>query len=854
MCRGLLYVLSAVCCTVFLLAAAPPQSAGGDQLVRAQSGEYTLRLPAAWKTEVTGNGLEAEAGGGRGSVRLRRIQKVSDSSLSLFVTGMTKTTNQAWKDVTSEDDKATVGGSQALIRVFHGANENGARAVRRVVCFNPVPSDPGDHTYVFVFDVPERDYPGMLPVIQRMEQSFRVGSDNPAPPFTGPPAPPAATARPAPAPAPPAPSAGGDQLVRAQGGEYTLRLPAAWKTEVSKGGVDASGDGISMVLSTSTEQAGIAYSGVYTMQNWKDATSEDDTAIIGGNPRPALIRVFHGAGKDGVRSVRRVVVFDHVPFDPGKRFYFFQFELRERDYARSLPVIQRIEQSFRWVSNGPEPTAPSPAPQPAAAARPAPAPAAPAQSASGDQLVRAQGGEYTLRLPAAWKTTVSGSLLEANGDRIWVKLRFSEKERDLNQFMNVFTKGVGDLLKNPTSEDGQATIGGSQALIRVFHGAGDHGARVVRRIVVFNPVPPDPGDHTYLLMSDLAERDYAGSLPLIQRIEQSFRVGSNHPAPPTSSPAPAPAGATAARHLDPYVAPNRLYALYKPADWKVTEATGDGTFAITITSPDRAQVNLLWMRASRPNLLRFMATCRGGLAQTYPGASYSDIHVSRDGTRGMATLTYPLGNLQAQGRAYFEATATGATMQEYAAPEKQLAAQRPVLLNVMASVSFIQPPRDPNGKAGEAAPVQVALVERHAPDGSLSLSMPEDWSFQAGRGHVIAGKPGGGLGFIFTSFSGNPMRIMANATIAQGVIASPYRRPSQTLPLILRGFGHRDIALLSTAEDRATVGECAGSLRGGSCEAETCWPSGPPRTAWNVSVASKWSTPGPAPWDSGPAS
>ena len=416
----------------------------------------------------------------------------------------------------------------------------------------------------------------------------------------------------------PVQSAGGDRLVRAKDGDFTLRLPAAWRTEVNPGGVDAFGDGISMLLSASTQQGGIAYSGAYTMRNWKGVSSEDDTAIIGDSPKPAPIRVFHGAGNDGIRAVRRVVVFHGVRADAG-----------------------------------PAHPASSPVPQPAAATRPA----------------------------------------------------------------------------------------------------------------------------------------------------------------------PAPAGAAAASQLEPYVAPNRLYALYKPADWKVTEVTGDGTFAITVTSPDRAQVNLTWMRASRPNLLRFMATCRGGLAQTYPGASYSDIRVSRDGTRGVATLTYPLGNLRAQGRVYFEATATGATMQEYAAPEKQLAALRPVLLNVMASVSFIKPPRDASGKAGAAAPVRVTLVARHAPDGSLSLSMPEDWSFQAGRGHVIAGKPGGGLGFIFTAFSGNPMRIMAKATIAQGVIASPYRRPSQTLPLILQGFGHRNITVLSTAEDRATVGQCASFGRGG-CEAE----------------------------------
>ena len=98
--------------------------------------------------------------------------------------------------------------------------------------------------------------------------------------------------------------AGGDQLVRVKDGDFTLRLPASWKTEVNQGGVDAFGDGISMLLSASTQQGGIAYSGAYTMRNWKGVSSEDDTAIIGDSPKPAPIRVFHGAG-NGILTIAR---------------------------------------------------------------------------------------------------------------------------------------------------------------------------------------------------------------------------------------------------------------------------------------------------------------------------------------------------------------------------------------------------------------------------------------------------------------------------------------------------------------------------------------------------------------------
>ncbi|MBZ5725260.1 MAG: hypothetical protein LAP87_09710 [Acidobacteriia bacterium] len=451
--------------------------------------------------------------------------------------------------------------------------------------------------------------------------------------------------------------------------------------------------------------------------------------------------------------------------------------------------------------------------------------AAPAQPAGGDQLVRTKGGEFTFRVPAAWKILAGANEVEAAGDRIWMKLHYGKLFMSIRSSIGDLTESIEQDWKNVTSEDDKADMGGNQALIRVFHGVNQDGVRTVRRAALFNPMP-DPGNHGCIFLFDVAERDYARSLPLIQRIEQSFRVGGNNPTPPPpgparqpaveTRPAPAPGGTGAASRIEPYVAPNRLFALYKPTDWTVTQAASEGVLGVTVTSPDRrSQVNLLWMRASRPNLVRFMVTCRSALAQTYPGAAYSQIFVSRDGTRGTATVTYTLGNLRAQGRVYFEAGENGATMQEYAAPETLLAVERPLLLNVLASVAFIRAPR--GGAAGQAAPVQIPLVERQAPDGSLSLKMPADWNFLAAQGRVIAGQPGGGMGFIFTSFSGNPM--LAQATIAQGVIASPYRRPAQTLPVILLGFGHRNPVITSAAADRATMGECGAYLRGG-CEAE----------------------------------
>jgi hypothetical protein len=262
---------------------------------------------------------------------------------------------------------------------------------------------------------------------------------------------------------------------------------------------------------------------------------------------------------------------------------------------------------------------------------------------------------------------------------------------------------------------------------------------------------------------------------------------------------------TSANRLQPYVAPIKLFALSKPADWIVTPVAGADSYSINVASPDRkSQVNLLWIRASQPDLLRFISACRSTLARSYPDIAFSKTYISRDNKRGLAMVAYQMGGIESQGRAYFDMSATGGFMQQYAAPARQLAAQRPLMMNVIASVAFINPPK--GGAAAQTSPLQIALVDRRAADGSWTIKMPADWQFTGQKGRILAGQPGGSMGFIVTAFSGNPG--MPNATLAQGIIGARYQSPDQTLSFVLRGFGHRNIAIKSSTPDQAAMKQC----------------------------------------------
>ena len=208
-------------------------------------------------------------------------------------------------------------------------------------------------------------------------------------------------------------------------------------------------------------------------------------------------------------------------------------------------------------------------------------------------------------------------------------------------------------------------------------------------------------------------------------------------------------------------------------------------------------------------MLGFLGKYRQYLAQTNPDVLFSEVYVSRDSARGLATVRFHAGKTPVKGRYYFESSAARLSAQGYFAPENLLATQRPLLLNVMASVAFTKV------KGMAPAPqvdfVRAELVARRANDGSLSIKIPADWNFLGAGGRVVAGAPGGGAGFIFTSISGTPM--LRSASIAQGVIASPYRPPPQALTLILQAFGHRNVKIRSAQPDQATNQQYFATLR-----------------------------------------
>ncbi len=267
-----------------------------------------------------------------------------------------------------------------------------------------------------------------------------------------------------------------------------------------------------------------------------------------------------------------------------------------------------------------------------------------------------------------------------------------------------------------------------------------------------------------------------------------------------------------------WVSPSRLFALHKPPDWKVTEDSRPDALSIGVASPDGlSRVALHWSRtaapggAGTPTAVSVLRSLQDIERKSHPDATFSEAFRSADGSRAVAVERYRVAGSVVRTRTFVEVSAGRLHLQSYTAPEATLASQRPLLMNVLSSVAFIQPP------PGNAAPppIQRKVSLRRAADGSLAMKVPEGWAFLAAGGKVVAGEPG--AGFIFTAFAGNPA--LPRATVLQGVLGTTYRSPSQTLPLVLTGFGHRGPAILEAAPNQEAMRQCP-AYTGRSCAAE----------------------------------
>jgi hypothetical protein len=260
------------------------------------------------------------------------------------------------------------------------------------------------------------------------------------------------------------------------------------------------------------------------------------------------------------------------------------------------------------------------------------------------------------------------------------------------------------------------------------------------------------------------------------------------------------------KQLQTYVAANRLYAIQKPANWKVVESSEPNHLSVQVMSPNGdSSVDFAWERGNqgRTNAVQYLLAYRQKLRKSRPDVVFTGIRASADKLRCAAMATFHIGQTAVRGRYYFESSPQRLSMQGYFAPNAAFSSQRVLLVNIMASMAFIKKDPRPEKAVMQKDYYHPPMARRAADDRSLTVTIPNDWNFRAGGGKVVTGSNRSAPGFIFTALQGNPM--VRNAPIATGVISARHLNPKQTLAYVLQAFGHRGIEITSAATDAASV-------------------------------------------------
>lgn len=272
--------------------------------------------------------------------------------------------------------------------------------------------------------------------------------------------------------------------------------------------------------------------------------------------------------------------------------------------------------------------------------------------------------------------------------------------------------------------------------------------------------------------------------------------------PPAQADKPAP--------MQQVVSGSPPYVLMKPTNWSVRHDVTPTGLVIVVASPDArsvAEVEYSDNRAGRPNSASLLASRIAALAASHPELAVSDAQVcaGKDAPCAVATLAYTGEGGALQSRWFVHADAELATIRHITAPASRMAQDRTVLLDVLANLR-LTPKR----------PATAALVERRAPDRSLSLMLPSDWRFIGQKGTVLASAPAGRAGFVFTVFSVLPDS--HGVTPPPGVIIGPYRAPSGIVVEMFKLFRNRDVRVVAGTADPASSTECTLQIRR-PCEA-----------------------------------
>lgn len=328
------------------------------------------------------------------------------------------------------------------------------------------------------------------------------------------------------------------------------------------------------------------------------------------------------------------------------------------------------------------------------------------------------------------------------------------------------------------------------------------------------------------------------------------------PAAPKADRSATPAPATLAlKHpaMEKYQSGDGKVLVYKPSGWTVTEGElfGPGIYAVSVAEPgDQAAVLFMTfpVDATIKDSVALAARCSGTLRRQFPDLKVAGMNSTPDRKRTIAELTLTADGRKGIGHSYFFHSQNVGTVYFLLAQADKWTEFRPTLTEIAANLAYApqgvaaavqqseklaersieggpssnpgQDARDTGVPLSPAAMLQraaqrpgkqVVLQQATLPDQSISLQIPQGWTFRGQRLQfsTTSGEQTASHGMCSVHHT-----ILPTEFPVQGVINVPYQAPPQALETALQ-FGKlgRNVQVLAEMPAETAVPELAESIQ-----------------------------------------
>jgi hypothetical protein len=258
-----------------------------------------------------------------------------------------------------------------------------------------------------------------------------------------------------------------------------------------------------------------------------------------------------------------------------------------------------------------------------------------------------------------------------------------------------------------------------------------------------------------------------------------------------------------------FVAPDRTFALYRPAGWDIqTLEHADGR-TVTVAAPrGHALVRMTLLKTddrSNDSVQLAARTLKNATART-PSLRVAWARSTSDRRRTVVEVESrrPDGTA-VRGRQYFLMNFPEARVYGYEAESGRFASMQPELVSVLANFTVLDPSQFRAPAARAAGATDVPLQSRRLQDGSASLQLPADWQMIGAKGAVLTKSRDGNSGFAFANagFWGPSNIPYFDSSRLPGVIHAPYMPPVDAMVTLMTRYGSRDFRVLQRASDPA---------------------------------------------------